>query len=399
MALAALALIPALALAAPPPTPRRIAPLLIPMDLAAEAQVPKLEGYVVRTLGEYEGLEVKTPLAVVPDDEAEAAFRRAEAGYTEGRTAFDASKLEDAARSLLAAVGEYEKAIAAMPRCAKYCDALAMVAAIHFDRGELEQARDRLLALGALDPTHELGSKRFAADFIKFRMQVATRREANLRGAASLTSSPRGARVFVDGDFVGFTPLTLAPLPAGRHLLKLERPGFVTHGELLAISPDDSEVRITLKPGATYAALESKLDALAAELVADRPGKEMAAFGRAHNLDRAIVGTLKGLGNGGTLELIVGLYSVRGVPQRLAGKKVVFQGDEYGQLEREVTRVVTQLMNGPGSTDRATRSADPLEGRSGMEDWSGDDRSSTSTGTRRKPSSDPLDAVSGMEDW
>src|SRR5690242_4723845 len=101
MHLAALALLPALALSAPPPTSKRISVLLVPMDQGAEAATVKLETYMNEALGQYPNLSVKKTdelFGLPPDEEAAAALKRAEAGYSEGRTAFDARANDDAER-------------------------------------------------------------------------------------------------------------------------------------------------------------------------------------------------------------------------------------------------------------------------------------------------------------
>jgi serine/threonine-protein kinase len=48
------------------------------------------------------------------------------------------------------------------------------------------------------------------------------------RGAGQLTveSRPAGAQVFIDGQLVGITPLSLAEVPAGDHALHLDYDGY-----------------------------------------------------------------------------------------------------------------------------------------------------------------------------
>jgi hypothetical protein len=92
--------------------------------------------------------------------------------------------------------------------------------------------------------------------------------------------------------------------------------------------------------------------------------------------------------------------------KRLAARKVVFQGDEFGQLKEEVGRVVHGLLNtANGDVVKASgHSSDPLARQNGMEDWNDDDHSKASDNTRdngkkHKKKGDPLDGVDGMEDW
>jgi hypothetical protein len=95
---------------------------------------------------------------------------------------------------------------------------------------------------------------------------------------------------------------------------------------------------------------------------------------------------------------VVGLYDLRS-GHRLAGKKAVFQGDEFGQLKSELGRVVNALMNSAdGPQEKVSKTADPLKGVHGTEDWGSEDRGGKGT-TQKKKSHDPLDGMNGMEDW
>ena len=53
----------------------------------------------------------------------------------------------------------------------------------------------------------------------------AAPRPAATTGGLYLQSRPSGARVFVDGQFVGTTPLLIAELAPGAHAIRVEYPG------------------------------------------------------------------------------------------------------------------------------------------------------------------------------
>jgi len=87
----ALALFPALALAAaPPPTPRRVSALLIPMDQGAEARGVKLESYLLEGLEQFSGFTVRKPeelFGMPQDEEAKASLQRGTQGLTQAAAA------------------------------------------------------------------------------------------------------------------------------------------------------------------------------------------------------------------------------------------------------------------------------------------------------------------------
>jgi hypothetical protein len=47
-------------------------------------------------------------------------------------------------------------------------------------------------------------------------------------GTLSVTSSPAGATVYIDDTLRGASPVTISNLPAGSHMLRLEREGYQT---------------------------------------------------------------------------------------------------------------------------------------------------------------------------
>jgi hypothetical protein len=372
------------------------------MDQGAETRTLKLESYMNEALEEFPTVIVKKSddlFGLPPDEEGQKALERAEAGYREGRAAWEATQYEDAERKLRAALFEYQKAASALPDTQHYCETLAMYAAAMFLRGDTEEAKLTLLDLMSLNPTFELPTKKYPKDFITLRAQVATSRNASLRGGLTVKSKPAGARIYLDGEFQGYTPATLNTLSVGKHLVRVERPGFRLYGEFVEVTPEDQEVNAELNPTAGYRAYDAMLDKIAAEVARDRPGPALTGMGKSLALDRAIVGVVKEINENGASEMIVGIYDMR-AGQKLAGKRIVFQGEEYGQIRSEVGRLVNYLLVSADGGERQIKAADPLEGKHGMEDWGGDDKGGRGAQKTKKPRSvDPLDSVNGTEDW
>ncbi|MBX7098576.1 MAG: PEGA domain-containing protein [Myxococcaceae bacterium] len=398
-----LAVVPTLVWAAPPPTARRISVLLVPMDRGAEAQQVKLERYITDALAEFQGLTVKPTsdlFGLPPDDEAEASFKRAETGFKESKDAFDGKNFEDAERKLRATIKEYGRAAAAIHKCAHLCDAVAMYAASLQARGDLEEAKIALLDLLALGPTYELDRKKFPQEFISLRTQVATSRNAQLRGNVNVKSKPAGAAVLLDGDLMGYTPMSLQTLAVGKHVVRLERPGFKQWGAVVEVTPEDSELTPELVATPGYKAYDTVMDKLAAESAKDKGGQTMTSLGKSLGIDRAIVGVVKELDDSGKTELSLSVFDLRS-GARQANKRSTFQGDEFGQLKSELGRVVNQLMiTAEGGGETVSKGGDPLKGKHGTEDWNEEDKGGSRTQKeKKKKKGDPLDGVNGTEDW
>lgn len=393
-----LALLPALALAAPPPA-RRISSLVVPMDPASESASVRMEGYMNDALGNFASFTVRKPeeLFGMPEDTAaKASLDKARKGLSESVAAFDKKEYEEAEKKIRATLKSLESAAGAMRGCSPLCESLALYGALLHLRGDVEEAKLALMDLIALNPTFELNPKRFGRDYLALRVQVATGRTSQLRGGATVKSRPAGARVYLDGELVGYTPATLSTLPIGKHLLRLERPGFRQHGQLLEVTPDDVEVSADLVPTPEYKAYDVQLDRVAGEVIRGASkASGVTAMGQSLNLERAMVGTLKALEDGS--ELSLSYYDIQS-GKRIGGRRVVLQGDEFGQLKNELERMVNQLVNTSG--EKVSRSSDPLDNRGGTEDWSAEDRGGkTKASEKKKKGDDPLDGVSGTEDW
>ncbi|MCE9666667.1 PEGA domain-containing protein [Myxococcus stipitatus] len=398
-----LALLPALALAAPSAQTRRVTSILVPMDPDSEASAVRMESYMNEALANFASFTVRKPeeiFGLPGDNNAQSALERARKGYTESAAAFDKKEYDDAEAKIRATLKELAGAPAAMRGCSPLCESLALYAALLHLRGDVEEAKLVLIDLIAVSPTFELNPKRFSRDFIALRVQVATGRSSLLRGSATVKSRPAGARVYVDGDMVGYTPVTIPALSVGKHLLRMERPGFRQYGQLMEVTPDDVEVSADLAPTAAYKSFDGQLDRVASEVsrgISQANG--VANLGKSLNLERAVLGTVKAAGEGS--ELILGYYDIRN-GKKLGGRRMVLQGDEFGQLKQEMERIVNQMVNtAEGGGEKVVRSSDPLDGKGGMEDWGAEDRGGRTRAQdkKKKAGDDPLDGVSGTEDW
>ncbi len=90
---------------------------------------------------------------------------------------------------------------------------------------------------------------------------VSTRVEAGLfsglfggsgKGTIDVTSSPEGARVFIDGEEKGLTPLVISDVPRGDHIVRLELDGYAVWFESVYVYSDRTlNLDVQLKPKGT----------------------------------------------------------------------------------------------------------------------------------------------------
>lgn len=383
---------------------RRAAVLIIPMDQGAENVSLKAEAFATAALGHYESLDVRSGddlFGVPPDEAAEAGLRQANAAFAEGASAFESKYWSDAETKLRAAIRMYDKAAPAMKSCARLCDATAMYAAVMQARGDAEEAKLAVLEYLALKPQSPLDPKRYPPEFQKLVGQVEASQRAQVRNSLVVSSSPPGARVYLNGESKGYAPLTIPGVPIGKVLVHLERPGFMRSGRIVSMALRDEEVAETLRATEDYRSYDGLMDRLATEALKNRPGSAMTSVGKMLGLDRAVIGILR-TRDASSLELSL-VYADLRKPARLSALRSVIQGDEYGQLDGVIGRLLTQTVNTAEAGARGPKKGnDPLEGVSGTEDWGAEDRGGTSTQKDRKRSGkpgDPLERVSGTEGW
>jgi hypothetical protein len=389
-------------LAAPSQSEKRIAALLLPMDKGSESHTLELEEFVGDALKEYKGFTVKTSdelFGILPDEDAAASLKRAQIGFAESRADFDNRQYEPAERRLIATLKEFDKAVGAMKTCGDLCDAWAMYGSVLHGRGDIEEAKLAILNLIALSPTFELDRKRYPQSFLAFKAQVAISRSAQLRGNISVNTKPSGARVFLNGELQGFSPLTLQTLPIGKAMIRVEKPGFRRVGTMIEVTPDDVEFTPELVASSGFRAFDALMDKLAAEAKKERGGSTMASVGKSLGLDRGIFTIVQELENDNT-DVTLAYFELK-TGKRLALKRATMQGNEFGQLRSEIHRMVTWVVNNAeGGSDKVTRSGDPLDTRGGTEDWNSEDRGGrTRQREKKKKGKDPLDGVNGTEDW
>jgi PEGA domain len=395
MAPAALVLLAALqGLAADP----RMAALIVPLDAASEQVAPRIEAYAHAALQDYPGFALKGSeelFGLGPDEASTAALGRTQKGAAESRAAFEARSWESAERSLRATLQDFGLAAGALKGPQELAEVLAMYAAVQQARGELDAARATVLDLLAVAPGLELDRRRFPQALLALRAQVAASRSAQLRGNVQVRSRPAGARVYLGAEFQCFTPCTLSTLRLGKQLVRVERPGFRTQGTLLEVTPEDREYAPELVATAAYQAFEALMDPLAGEALKNKGGGTMRGVASALKLDRALLGVLREVD--GQTELVLGYWDLA-EGRRFSVRRAAFQGEEFGQLEGEVARLVTALLNAP-SAEKVVHSSDPLRSHQGTEDWSADDRGGKNQQRQKKQTGDPLKKLEGTEDW
>jgi tetratricopeptide (TPR) repeat protein len=140
-----------------------------------------------------------------------------------------------------------------------------LLAQAHLLAGAIYLARERSLAARTrfqraldLDPDVAPSPERFAPGVLREIAAMRTNTEPNETGRVEITLSTPDVRaeVFLDGQPKGLTPVELDSVGAGRHLLRVATPGFLSHIESFDVRPRTSLTRsVTLQPDGEIAKL------------------------------------------------------------------------------------------------------------------------------------------------
>lgn len=201
----------------------------------------------------------------VPEDrliEARTRFSGAEG-------ALNPQMAEAAAAEFADVLSGLQKILAYVPRdeLARIHYALGAAHAIAGDRKRAVAAFERLASWnpGYQSPA-PYAKGRVDAAWQKARSKVAKGR----KGSLSLTSEPAGAMAYIDGQFVGFTPLTSEDLSRGTHYVTFRIPGYYRVIKSARVRGRKArKVKATLKPAARADELRLLVGAVGAGIDAE----------------------------------------------------------------------------------------------------------------------------------
>jgi tetratricopeptide (TPR) repeat protein len=198
----------------------------------AAAQV----GYYVRQAfaadERYEVVDLNKALGNQDRDKALRAFGQAEELVQKSREAYYTLELDTAVNDLTQALSKYERFAAYVGDFKKVAEALMLLGATHILRGEEKLGTRRLEQALGIYPAIEPDPRIFNPGMRGLFTESTAHLRSRAPGTFSLTSTPTAAEVYVDGRFVGVTPLAVEKLVEGRHWVRLEKDGYRAWGKV-----------------------------------------------------------------------------------------------------------------------------------------------------------------------
>lgn len=165
-----------------------------------------------------------------PPEAAAAALAEADKAVADAKAAFDQMDLDNARAKAEGAIKTYSQHLPLLGTedggLQRIRDAWIRLAAIRFFDGNNDGAKDALRHVFVFDPKVDFSPRQFPPQMKKVVMEGRLMFDALGPGKLTVTSTPPGAAVYLDGTVKGITPITIEDAPAGPNQITLVRRGY-----------------------------------------------------------------------------------------------------------------------------------------------------------------------------
>ena len=313
---------------------------LIPMDEGARtptARVATALESVLQHTPMYEVVNLGRALSV--ESTAEEA-QHADLGRNLLKEANDAAATKgwpEAEGKYQKAVQEFDKGLPAVgPR--EYAEAVLRLATATYMGGDDKAARELFALAVRLDPQQRLVSDEAVGPQLQ---QARAELSGTKHTSLDIDVRPAGARVFVDGQLRG----QHVEVPAGKHLLKVERAGFYPYAEVIELQPrKPAKASITLAATPTASSLNQIIAGASDEVNHGNAGKNLAQLAQKFSLERVLIGSVRSQEE--TKASIV-LALVDAAKHRIIASKTLLltaDGTDADQIEADTSAAARKLI-------------------------------------------------------
>ena len=388
----------------------RIQVFLVPNDDDSVAWATKLGGMIEHTLHQDHDLRVidLTKVFGVKEPAAVARARQtARASLKDGIQHFTAVEFGPAIASFQKALKILRKQAAWINDVPEYPKALAYLAAAYILQGDTQDGKAVYRELLLYQPDYQVDTKTFDPSLKHLVAQVRQGIKSGSMGSVSVYSKPSGARIFLDGKHVGFTPASLDKIPTGRHVMRIESLGTQPWGKVVNITPtEDATVHAGLRPTPDFKKVQIVVQEVGHEFARGKVGTAMIKLGQYVGCDWVVYGVVSH--TYGEVNLDTWVVSM-GSQKRLATRRTNFPDGDFN-LQANIDSFIGKLLTDARSHhDHMVTSSDPLDRESGTGGWFGhkgangkkrdlnvDDADKSH---KKSSSDDPLDNEDGTEGW
>jgi hypothetical protein len=284
-----------------------IATFAVPRD-SASAQQAAVTDFLVRQSFQrnprYAVLDIEGFLSTGTPIKARDEVAHALAQLDKGRQMYDAFELDPAIATLTDSVLSFERGAGALPDVAPYVRALQLLGAAHMLKADKKSARNVFERALLVDPGANLQGSGYPPTVLEAYAAARDAIKSLPLASLSVYSNPAAAEVYVDGVFRGAAPLTVQRLPAGRHLVRVYRAGYLSFGQVSdLLEGTEGTLQASLKPTPQAAQFESLLRRAAPEAAQDGAGSATQELGAWLKVDQLMIVQVTASGDDVTLQV------------------------------------------------------------------------------------------------
>ncbi len=220
-----------------------------------------IEGQVGFSTGGADGIMHSIP-ATAHDFEAEA-----QALFAEAQAKYEEFEFETAVTNLEQALELLENGVAYLEDLTLATNVLYYLGVIYMFNMEDKKSNEAFLRAYVLAPDSEPDPNIFNPEMIQM-FKDATQQVYSLgTGSLGVTSEPSSAHVYLDGRYMGLTPVNIDNVVSGKHMVRIVRPGYQFWGTITTVKTGQTQkVNGKLFPAVDAAKINTMADGLPALL-------------------------------------------------------------------------------------------------------------------------------------
>ncbi len=230
--------IPAHAFATPVKKKARMTVFILPEGSVTQKATARISHAFVRALRDNKNLQVKDPDKLLVEFAGEvpsAAIADAKDILERGQKLLKAGKAAEAEEQLQQAVSSLEPNLAFIKK-KLLADAIMALAVAQANQRKKPAAVMTFLGLLVWRPKLTYNTDLYPSKHLPLFIKAQKAMKKRAKGSAELTTTPPGAKAYIDGRFVGVTPTTAFGLRSGTHYATYKMAGYVKAAQKLKIS-------------------------------------------------------------------------------------------------------------------------------------------------------------------
>lgn len=332
---------------------------------------------LVGTTGSIKQVDLQRLLSAGEQTERQLAQAEAIEILKKAKRAYDELELEDAQSKFQLALKKFEYGYGYLKDPGYMIETMMFLGASLVLAGEPEKGLAVFRRVALMPGQKKLNEDLFPPNIQEVFSKAKAEVQATHPSRIKILSKPYGAEIQIDEVYKGASPLTIADIRPGIHMVRATKDGFMPWGGKIKVRPGkENKFRLSPKPLAKRKAYSSHFGRMSAELIRGEPGLRTEKFCKFLGVDRLVIAVM----DGEPSSMSIRAYSVAIVPEMtFTQHKDTFDIDDPQYSTRLKEFLLKLIESGDSSEDAsdgddegAKESAKLVAGSKGDEDSDGE---------------------------